>query len=99
MNTPPNNLPDERRPSSPPPDPSRPVLDGMPPAWQFVYDRLREGHAAAVLGTQNKPGDPEAAAILRASAAAGRAFRQVYQQASMEALGRQIEGISGEPGE
>lgn len=95
MNTPESNLPEERRPSSPPPDPSRPVLDGMPPAWQFVYDRLREGHAAAVLGTQNRPGDPEAAAILRASAAAGRAFRQVYEEVSTEAVRRQI----GELGE
>lgn len=92
MNTPSNNLPDERHLSSPPADAGRPVLDGMPPAWQFVYDRLREGHAAAVLGTQNRPGDPEAAAILRASAAAGRAFRRVYQEASTEALGRQIDG-------
>lgn len=99
MNTPESNLPDERRPSSPPPDSSRPVLDGMPPAWQFVYDRLREGQAAAVLATQDRPGDPEAAAILRASSAAGRAFRQVYQEASTEALGRQIEGLSGEAAE
>ncbi len=69
MNTPSDNLPNEHSSASPSPDPSRPVLDGMPPAWQFVYDRLREGHAAA-----------------------GRAFRQVYREASTEALGRQIDG-------
>ena len=86
-----NDLPDERDAASPPPDPTRPILSGMPPAWQFVYDRMREGHAAAVIGAQDAPGSVEAAAILRASTEAVQAFRRVYQEASTRAIAGQIE--------
>ena len=79
--------------SSPAPDATRPVLDGMPANWQAVYNRLREGHAIAVMGQQDAPNDPEANAILHASTAAVRAFRQVYQQVSTQSLARQIDGL------
>jgi hypothetical protein len=92
MNTP-HNLPDERDFSSPPADPSRPILHSMPPAWQTVYDRFREGHALAVLDAQDKPGDLEAAAILRASTVAVKAFRRVYEEASTASVARQIDEI------
>lgn len=91
-----NDLPDERDAASPPADPTRPVLSGMSPAWQFVYDRLREGHAMAVLGQQDAPGSAEAAAILRASTEAVRAFRRVYQETSTRAIAGQIEGFSSD---
>lgn len=84
--------PDEHSPDSPPPDAGRPTLDGMPPAWQFVYDRFREGHAAAVLGQIERPADPEALAILRASAAAVSVFRQAYEKASTASIATQIDG-------
>lgn len=85
--------PDERSPGSPPPDPNLPVLDGMNPDWQFVYDRLREGHAAAVIHEMAHPGDAQAAALLRASRAAVRAFRQEYQRAATAGIVAQIEGM------
>lgn len=90
------DTPNERSAASPPSDASRPVLDGMAPAWQFVADRFREGHTAAVLDAQDRPGDAEAQAILRASSAAVRAFRQEYERASTARLAAQIDG--GPPG-
>lgn len=80
------------RPAHPP---TRPVLDGMPPSWQFVYDRLREAHAAAVIGARDAPGSLEAAATLRVSTEAVRAFHRVYQEASAQAITGQIEGAPG----
>ena len=66
------------------------LVEGMPPAWRFVYDRFREGHAAAVLDAQDRPDDPEARAVLHASSAAVRLFRQEYQRASTDSIARQI---------
>lgn len=85
--------PNEHSPDSPSADTTRPVLDGMSPPWQFVYDRFREGHAAAVMGEIERPGDPEALAILRASAAAVNVFRQAYEKSSTASLAAQIDGI------
>ena len=84
------NTPNEHSPTSPPPDAQRPALDGKDPRWQFVHDRFREGHAAAVIGQIEAPTDPTALALLRASAAALRAFGDVYQEASTASVARQI---------
>ncbi len=89
------NTPNEHSHASPPPDAQRPALDGKDPRWQFVHDRFREGHAAAVLGQIEAPTDPTALALLKASAAALRAFGDVYQEASTAAVAQQI----GELGE
>lgn len=94
-----NNLPDERSAESPPADPQRPALDGKDPRWQFVHDRFREGHAAAVLGQIEAPNDPTALALLKASSAALRAFGEVYEEASTGAIARQIGASSGEMGD
>ncbi len=88
-----DDLPDERGANSPTPDPERPsLLEGMAPNWRFVYDRLREGHAAAVLGQQEKPNDPDARALLIASTQAVKAFREAYEKSSTQAIARQIGG-------
>jgi hypothetical protein len=83
MNTETNDAPDA---------PVSDLVGGMPPAWGAVYDRFREGHAAAVLDAMDRPDDPEAQAVLHASSAAVRLFRQEYQKASTESISRQIGG-------
>ncbi len=55
----------------------------MPPATRAVYERIQEGHAAAVRGAQEQPGNPEAQAALRASSAAVHAFRQAYERLAL----------------
>ena len=67
----------------------------MPPSGQPVYDRLREAHAAAVLGQQDAPGSLEVAGTLRVSTEVVRAFCRVYQEASTRAIAGQIEGALG----
>lgn len=94
MNTSSDNRPDEHGAGSPQPDPGRAVLP-LPEPWRFVYERISEGHAAAVVHSQAHPGDAEAAALLHASSAAVRAFRQVYEQQRMAGLAAMI----GELGE
>jgi hypothetical protein len=95
MSTPISNPPDERGPASPLPDAQRPALDGKDPRWQFVHDRFREGHAAAVLGQIEAPTDPTALALLKASSAALRAFGDVYQEASTASVARQLGKMGG----
>ena len=56
---------------------------------------MRGGYAATIVGQQDAPGSPEAAAILCASAEAVSAFRRVYQEASTRAIAGQIEGAVG----
>lgn len=92
MNTPSDTSPDERGSSSPQADPGRAVLP-MPEPWKFVYERISEGHAAAVVNSQAHPGDGEAVALLHASSAAVRAFRQVYEQTRMAGLAAQIRDL------
>lgn len=89
------NTPDEHSPSSPPADAARPPLP-MPEPWRFVYERISEGHTAAVFHQQDHREDPEAEALLHASSAAVRAFRQVYEQRRAAGLAALIDGI--EPG-
>lgn len=83
------NTPNERSEESPQPDAGRAILP-MPEPWRFVYERISEGHTAAVVNSQTRPGDKEAMALLHASSAAVRAFRQVYEQTRMVGLAAQI---------
>lgn len=86
------NTPDEHNPHSPPADPGRAVLP-LPEPWRFCYERISEGHTAAVLHEMDHRGDPEATALLHATSAAVRAFRQVYEQRRKAGLAAQIDGI------
>lgn len=83
------STPDEHNFHSPPADRGRAVLP-LPEPWRFVYERISEGHTAAVVNSQAHPGNAEAAALLHASSAAVRAFRQVYEQTRMVGLAAQI---------
>lgn len=86
------NTPDEHSPSSPPVDPGRAVLP-LPEPWRFCYERISEGHTFAVLNEQDHRGNAEAAALLHATSAAVRAFRQVYEQRRKVGLAALIDGI------
>jgi hypothetical protein len=83
------NTPEERSTDSPEADPGRAILR-MPEPWCFSYERISEGHTAAVLNQQDHPDDAEAKALLHATSAAVRAFRQVYEKTRMIGLAAQI---------
>ena len=90
------STPSEHSPDSPPPDRDAPRLE-MPEPWKFAYERISEGHTAAVLNEMDHPGDEEARALLHATSAAVRAFREVYQKTRTAGLAAQIIEIGPGP--
>jgi hypothetical protein len=87
--------PDEHSADVPAADPGRAVLE-MPDAWRFAYERISEGHTAAVLGQMENPDDPQARALLLATSAAVRAFRQVYEKTRTAGIAAQINALAPE---